>query len=225
MQLTEDELQEALFAASHALLAAEPLEPALDRFWELAHESDRREAARDTRLSAPDALTSAAAWYAGQGIAVFLISPRDKRPLLPAAHPPDEQTTCRGECGRTGHGLYDATTDLATVRTWWARYPQANIGLPTGGRFDVIDVDGPAGYQSVADLRESGHLPDIIGRAYTPSGGRHLYVAPTGDGNATKFRPGLDYRGAGGYVVAPPSVGRNGKRYDWINPLVLPAAR
>jgi hypothetical protein len=60
---------------------------------------------------------------------------------------------------------------------------------------------------------------------YTPRGGRHLYVAPSGDGNAANFRPGLDYRGAGGYVVAPPSIGPNGKRYDWITPLALGVAR
>lgn len=216
MELTDQQLDEALTATLRSL--------DMEEFERLGAEADRRVAAREMRLSAADALANAATWYAGQGIAVFLIAPRDKRPLLPAAHPPDEQAACRGECGRPGHGLYDATTDLATIQAWWARYPQANIGLPTGHRFDVFDIDTPAGYQSAADLRDTGHLPDIIGRAYTPRGGRHLYVAPSGDGNATRLLPGLDYRGAGGYVLAPPAVGGNGKRYDWINPLVLPAA-
>jgi hypothetical protein len=124
-------------------------------------------------------------------------------------------------------GFKDATTEHATVRGWWQRIPQANIGLPTGHGFDAIDIDGPAGYQSAADLREEGILPAVLlGKAYTPRGGRHLYVPPTGDGNATKFRPGLDYRGIGGYVVAPPSLHtETGKRYDWIIPLAAGAAR
>jgi hypothetical protein len=189
-----------LFAASHDLIEADPIEPALARFWELAHESDRREAERDARLAAPEALANAAAWYASQGIPVFPIQPHDKKPY-PGSR-----------------GFKDATTDAATVTRWWRDRPASNIGTPTGHRFDVIDVDGPPGYQSMADLRDTGELPTILGKVYTPSGGRHLYIAPTGDGNATRFRPGLDYRGAGGYVLMPPSIGPNGKRYDWLQP-------
>jgi hypothetical protein len=198
VNLTDDQLDQALTDALRGLR--------MDDFTALAAESDRREAERNRRLSAPDALASAAAWYAAQGIPVFPLRPGEKIPLAGS------------------RGFKDATTDPATVRTWWTRVPQANIGLPTGGQFDVIDVDGPAGYQSMADLREQGKLPEIIGKAYTPRGGRHLYVPPSGDGNAANFLPGLDYRGAGGYVLAPPSVGPNGKRYDWIIPLRLGAA-
>lgn len=200
--LSDDELQEKLFTASHDLLTAEPLNLALDRFWELAHESDRRDAERDQRLAAPGALGAAARWYAGQGIAVFPLKPGDKRPY-PGSR-----------------GFKDATTDPATIAGRWAAAPLANIGVPTGHLFDVIDVDGPAGYQSAADLREAGQLPPVLGKVYTPRGGRHLYVPASGDGNATRFRAGLDYRGNGGYVVAPPST-VGGRRYAWLVPLAL----
>jgi len=108
-----------------------------------------------------------------------------------------------------------ATANPAQVAAWWRRTPQANIGMPTGLRWDVIDVDGPAGYQSFATIREAGHLPATLGRALTPRGGMHIYVAPSGEGNGANLGPGLDYRGLGGYVVVPPSVGANGHRYDW----------
>lgn len=176
-----------------------------DEFERLAVESDRRTAERETRLSAPDALARAAEWYTSRGVAVFPILPRDKRPF-PGSR-----------------GFKDATADIGQVRAWWRRYPDANIGAPTGITFDVIDVDGPPGYQSLADLKETGSVPPLIGRAITPRGGRHLFITPTGDGNAAGFRRGLDYRGAGGYVVLAPSVGPNGNRYDWIEPLHLGA--
>lgn len=199
-----------------------------DDFNQLAEESDRRQRERDARLSSPAALTGAAIWYAKQGLHVFPVGVRSKQPLLPAVHPRDspERATCKGECGRQGHGLYDATTDIDTVRDWWAANPRANIGLRTGLLFDVIDVDGPTGYASYLDLRDAGQLPPILAWAYTPGNqyenrppGSHLYVAATGAGNTTSFRPGLDYRGTSGYVLAPPSVCPHGDRYDWITPL------
>lgn len=186
-------------------------------------EDDEREA----RLSAPDALTNAAAWYAQQGVLVFPLRARDKSPLFPSAHPEGsrERAECRGECGRDGHGLYDATTDVDRVRAWWKATPRANIGVRTGQLFDVIDIDGPEGFASLADYREQEQLPDIFGVAWTPRGGRHFCVKPTGEGNTTNILPGLDYRGAGGYVAVPPSIGAGGKRYDWLTPLDLDALR
>ena len=47
------------------------------------------------------------------------------------------------------HGLKEATTNRARVLAWWTQQPQANIGLATGHRFDVLDVDGPTGAQAI----------------------------------------------------------------------------
>jgi Bifunctional DNA primase/polymerase, N-terminal/Protein of unknown function (DUF2637) len=50
------------------------------------------------------------------------------------------------------HGVKDATCNRAWILAWWTRHPQANIGLATGHRFDVLDVDGPAGAQAIRSL-------------------------------------------------------------------------
>lgn len=181
---------------------------------------DAEDAARRARLTGPDALASAARYYANQGLAIFPLRPGGKIPLHPRAHDPGNP--CRGQCGRDGHGLYDATTDPARITTWWAATPQANIGLPTGRLFDVLDVDPPDGWLSLAELRGQGLVPETIGYVITARTGAHLYVAPTGRGNATGFLPGIDWRGSGGYVVAPPSRSDNGGTWEWTTPLVLP---
>lgn len=165
---------------------------------------DAEDAAEQARLNHPDALAAAALWYAGQGIPVFPLQPRLKRPY------------------DGSRGFKDAVTEADQVRAWWEAAPDSNIGTPTGITFDVIDVDGPAGVVTLlTQLWEE--LPPVIGWVCTPrDGGNHLYVAPTGTGNGAGIYPGIDYRGAGGYVVLPPSVTDDhgpGRRYTWLRPL------
>jgi hypothetical protein len=142
-------------------------------------------------------LRVAALAYARHGWPVFPVRARAKTPL-------------------TVHGLHDATTDPEQIRAWWTRWPDANIGVRTGDIFDVLDVDGDEGETEGARLfgDEDVELPPGPA-ALTPSGYVHLYFAPTGLGNRARFRPGLDWRGHGGYVVVPPSVGANGYPYRW----------
>ena len=166
---------------------------------------DALDEADAARLTAPGALLGAALWYAENGIAVFRLQPRDKKPF-PGSR-----------------GFKDATTDAARIRAWWEETPAANIGLPTGHRFDVIDIDPPQGPVSILELRDAGLVPQVIGKVITPRCGDHLYICPTGDGNGTRLLPGVDYRGLGGYVVAPPSIGPNGVRYTWARHLDLTA--
>lgn len=146
-------------------------------------------------------LAGAAIWYARQGLLVFPLRPGTK---LPA----------------TRHGFKDASMSEDTVRAWWAKEPTYNIGLSTGHLFDVIDVDGDDGIASVTDLEIASKLPPTIGIVATPRG-FHMLIRPTGDGCATGVRPGIDYRGIGGYVVAPPSINEDGQVYRWIDPLDL----
>jgi hypothetical protein len=62
----------------------------------------------------------------------------------------------------------------------------------------------------------------ILGKVSTPRpGGNHLYVPASGRGNTAKIKPGIDYRGLGGYAIAPPSRTPEG-HYVWYSPLVLP---
>jgi len=119
-----------------------------------------------------------------------------------------------------------ASTTPAEVRAWWRRWPAANVGLATGARFDVLDVDGPTGEGELRALTEAGAVPREGPLARTGGGGWHLLFRPTGHGNRVGFRPGLDWRGQRGLIVAPPSVHATGARYRWVRPLTatLPTA-
>jgi hypothetical protein len=111
-----------------------------------------------------------------------------------------------------------ASTDPGEVRGWWHRWPGANVGLATGARFDVLDVDGPGGEAELRGLIHAGAVPRGGPLARTGGGGWHLLFAPTGLGNRGGFRPGLDWRGRSGLVVAPPSPHPSGERYRWVRP-------
>jgi Bifunctional DNA primase/polymerase, N-terminal len=115
------------------------------------------------------------------------------------------------------HGLKEATTNRARVLAWWTQQPQANIGLATGHRFDVLDVDGPAGAQAIRTFAGHHHLESSGPLVRTGGGGWHYYLAPTGLGNARpRDLEQVDWRGRGGYVVAPPSRHRSGLAYQWV---------
>lgn len=108
----------------------------------------------------------------------------------------------------TKHGLHDSTTDEAAIARWWRRWPSANVGLRTGVAFDVLDVDTKAskpGLESMERLWRSGLLTGVFRIVRTPTGGLHLYFAPSSEGNHSIAKAGIDFRGVGGYVVAPPS--------------------
>jgi hypothetical protein len=109
------------------------------------------------------------------------------------------------------------------VRSWYAQWPNANVGIITGqiSNLVVIDVD-PAhkGEQSLAELTERyGALPETL-TACSGGGGRHLYFAAPADPVAVRSRvavaPGIDVRAEGGMVVAPPSNHPSGGRYRWL---------
>jgi hypothetical protein len=116
---------------------------------------------------------------------------------------------CKGKVPLTKRGYLDASTDPRQIHAWWNRYPDANIGIPTGegGGILAIDVDQPAGL----DAFESEHGELTATRTHsTSNGGMHyLYQYPKGCGirnSASKLAPGLDVRGEGGYVIVPPST-------------------
>jgi hypothetical protein len=181
-------------------------------------------------------LRDAALGYASQGIPVLplhypLPHHRGVQPVTDdgqLAHLAVETgCSCRDpSCGQVAkhplgslvpHGLKEATANRARVLAWWTKQPQANIGLACGHRFDVLDVDGTTGAQAIRafagehDLTSSGPL------VRTGGGGWHFYLALTGLSN--KHPAGLahvDWRGRGGYVVAPPSRHQSGYPYRWI---------
>ncbi|MFN2555685.1 MAG: bifunctional DNA primase/polymerase [Nitriliruptorales bacterium] len=142
-----------------------------------------------------------ALYYARElGWPVFPVAPRGKLPLIAKRD--------------GGKGLHDATTNEETIRAWWARCPAANIGLRTGVTFDVVDIDGPKGLDALNTVRAD--RPMTWGpEAVTGGGGWHLLHSPAGAGNRAGIVSHVDYRGDGGYIVAPPSVHPSGERYFW----------
>jgi hypothetical protein len=121
-----------------------------------------------------------------------------------------------GKVPLTKHGLKDATDDERAVRDWFHKWHTANVGIRTGDVFDVLDVDGDEGLDTLSEFAGGDDVVVPCGPcACTPSGGAHLYFSPTGLGNKVRFAPGLDWRGAGGYVIVPPSLGPNGTDYEW----------
>ncbi|MGH8596263.1 MAG: bifunctional DNA primase/polymerase [Gammaproteobacteria bacterium] len=161
----------------------------------------------------PDAASSAsllhaAETYARLGWRIHPLRPREKTPLL--------------------RGWPDvATSDVETIRGWWRQWPDANVGVVTGPKSGivVIDIDGNAGEASLAELENRfGKLPATCEQR-TGRGRQLFYAYPAGrtirnTTNLGGFK-GVDVRGDGGYVVAPPSIHPNGKTYVW-NPLSDP---
>lgn len=172
-------------------------------------EAERLGAHLDRLQPAPVTCLQAALWYAAQGLHVF--------PLRPGAKVPWPGT----------RGCLDATTDRGIILGWWQARPESNLAIATGHVVDVIDIDGPTGVDSWLRCPD---LPEASGIVNTPRpGGMHLYVPATGQGNRARILPGVDYRGVGGYVVAPPSVlAPDPERdyagaYTWRTPLSVTA--
>lgn len=149
-------------------------------------------------MTALDRLVDAVLRLAGAGLYVFPCRPGSKIPA-------------------TAHGFKDATRDPATIRRWWADRPAANIGIATGpSGLGVVDLDGPEGIATWRALTAE-HPTDRTLTARTPSGGAHLYFRdPAGRLRSLVRRlgPGIDTKGIGGCVVAPPSR-RGARRYTW----------
>lgn len=142
---------------------------------------------------------------AKRGWCVFPCNPSNKKPL-------------------TEHGLNDATRDRATIEQWWREWPDAMIGVRTGPESGVFVVDldldpakGLDGIAAFAALRNGHELPETI-VTQTPRGGQHFWFkyVPGIKNSAGKIGPGIDVRGAGGYVIAPPSRRADGIEYQFL---------
>jgi hypothetical protein len=139
-------------------------------------------------------LSEAAARFAAAGVPVFPCAPGEKRPLV-------------------RRGFHDATADPGQVAAWWSRWPSANIGIPTGAAsgVDVVDVDVHAtgtGFPAFRGAHRQGHAAGWAALVRTPSGGLHAYYPAHPDRAQSSWqaaRAHVDFRGDGGYIIAPPS--------------------
>ncbi|MBN2094250.1 MAG: bifunctional DNA primase/polymerase [Candidatus Zambryskibacteria bacterium] len=139
--------------------------------------------------------------YLKSGVSVIPLQPKGKTPLLKWTEFQKRKPT------------------LEEITTWWEKTPDANIGIVTGkiSRLLVIDIDTKEGWEFV---KQKGYGAKACPIVETGGGGVHLYYRYP-DGEITvgarigEERHGIDYRGEGGYVVAPPSQHTTGKYYKW----------
>ncbi len=135
------------------------------------------------------------------------------------------------ECGNPGKHprvcWKDLTSpaDAATTANWWRWWPRAGVGIKTGavsGNF-VVDVDPRHGGDGSLRALEAEHgpLPADTLRVATGGGGEHIYLAHPGgeirNDAGSRLGEGLDVRGDGGQVAAPPTLHASGRRYRWTN--------
>ncbi len=121
------------------------------------------------------------------------------------------------------HGLKDATTDKATIRSWFTKYPNANLALITGSTsgFFVVDIDPRnGGEESLQKLEEEhGTLPETLIQD-TGGGGYHYFFRIPQDriirSKSNALGAGIDIKGENSYVVVAPSRHMLGV-YEWQN--------
>lgn len=173
-----------------------------------------------TAIESTPSMLLSALWYARQGIAVFpLWWPSDGR----CACPKGDRCPSPAKHPMTPQGFHDASADEEQVKAWWAKWPTANIGVPTGEEFDVVDIDGAA--QAWTEFTAIHKVPEHYGVAMSgrAAGGFHYYCRPGGKKTVPSGKNGLpkgvEIKGVGGYVVAPPSLHVSGATYRWIKEL------
>jgi putative DNA primase/helicase len=150
-------------------------------------------------------------------------------PILPLHTVRDRSCSCTdgpncahpGKHPRTPHGVKDATTRKTQIREWREKWPDANIGIATGGcsGIFVLDIDGEIGKASLRDLKvQHGPLPKTL--TVKTGKGRHYYFRCEGARVPNRVGhpgDGIDVRGDGGYVVAAGSVHVSGSRYRFVD--------
>jgi hypothetical protein len=141
--------------------------------------------------------------YIAHGWSIIPIRSGDKRPLV------------RWEEFQYRHPRVEE------VQAWFSGWPEAGIGIVTGALSGLVVLDIDVRHGGEASLerleRHHGRLPATV-ECRSGGGGRHLYFAHPGAllRNKVGLAPGVDLRGDGGYVVAPPSLHASGVRYAWV---------
>lgn len=178
--------------------------------------NDTKTNAQDDALTTPSStsMISHALSYAQRGWAVFPCSPKAKTPA-------------------TSNGFKSATTDEERIKKWWSDHPNCNIAIATGhvsGGLLIIDVDvHDPNIDAIQNIRdwESQYgqpLPNTL-MALTGSGGVHIFYHTDKEvKNSVNRDMGVDVRGDGGYIVAPPSIHPCGGEYKWHTTLEVAEA-
>lgn len=165
---------------------------------------DEAQQADNNRLST---LGHWAVYYASQGMHIFPLKPLGKKPLIAKAD--------------GGNGFYDGTKDVAKIKKWWQKWPDANIGWWPGPSGHVaVDCDEKHGYHGVevfeTYLATYTNYPDTLVQETTTGGLHYVYRLPDGmtiddPGESQLLRnggekTGIDVKSSKGYIVLAPSV-------------------
>ena len=174
------------------------------------------------------ALLKAALEYAGNGWAVFPV-----HGIEPAGSCDCKRTDCTspGKHPCVAGGFKSAAQDQQQIEQWWQKDSTSNIGIRTGEESGIVvlDIDERSGgCDSLLKLQEKyDELPPSV-MVVTGGGGAHIYFKHPGFKVKSRSQafgseyPGLDIKGDGGYVVAPPSNHASGKCYKWNHQGDLP---
>ena len=104
-------------------------------------------------------------------------------------------------------GFKAATTNIDSILSWWDKFPDAAIGVPTGcvSGIVAIDIDVREDKNGENSLAQTGYVFDASWQVQTPTGGRHIFFKHPGvsvNNKAGNFLgEGIDFRGDGGYVI------------------------
>jgi hypothetical protein len=116
------------------------------------------------------------------------------------------------------NGVLEATTDLQTIRQWWAAWPDANIGValePSG----LLDI-APDCKEWLETFQENGLPATVAFQSGGGDGNRHHFYRRPADCPIYRINKSKQYDlSTGGYAVMPPSNHKSGRRYTWlVNP-------
>jgi hypothetical protein len=162
-----------------------------------------------------ETLAAALSYVSNHGWYIFPAPPGEKKSYKAAEH--------------SGGRPWGMTNDPEEIRQDFARWPDAGIGLPTGpvNKFWVTEADTPKGHDvdGLASRKQLeatyGPLPETL-QAISPTGSLHEYWQWPDDGivirnSTSKIAPGIDVRGVGGMVLAPPTARPGVGAYRWAN--------
>lgn len=124
-----------------------------------------------------------------QGISVIPVG-RDKKPLFAWKEYTERRPTTK------------------EIKKWWTDYPDANLAIVTGKISNL----------TVVDIEEGGltdYLPETL-TVKTGGGGYHFYYRYSDKfKNAVRIKELTDIRNDSGYCIAPPSLHKSGKHYEY----------
>lgn len=176
-------------------------------------------------LETSNPLLETALFYAKNGWKIFPIY----NPIEGTCSCQKSECSSPGKHPRTKRGFKNATSDLQQISDWWKKWPHANIGISTGlaSGLIVIDVDFRHDGETSLNSLQTKFPATFDSPNVLTGNGYHFYFAypetKSPISSTTQFNglSGIDIRGEGGYIIAPPSQHISGKSYQWKNDEVL----